>query len=120
MSNPDYRTEEGSLIHRPDAKDMELVANGSGNVCGSCRYFSIAEGQSLMKAQRFIEVLVREHGWKPEYLCSPQNELGVCGATLSGAKSEAATITGRMHKACDQFRPSKGLISITRKTTDPR
>ena len=30
------------------------------------------------------------------------------------------TLTGRLHKACDQYRADNNVVSISRKTTDPR
>lgn len=93
-------------------------ALATNNVCGLCKYFERAEGARLMKAQQFVERLVQEQNWQVKYLASPLNDLGICGAHSSGRAGAEETITGRMHKACDQYRPSKGLVTLTRKTTD--
>lgn len=103
----------------PGADEL-AAAMAAGTVCGECKYFSLAEGQTLMRAQRFVERLVKEHNWQTHHLCSPVNQLGLCGQTVSGQGGDDVTITGRLHKACDHFRPSNGLVTITRKTTDPR
>jgi hypothetical protein len=86
----------------------------TNRVCGECSYLALAHGQKLMVAQKFVERLVREESWQVKHLASPLNDLGVCGAHTSGAAGENETITGRMHMACDQFRPNKGLVSIGR------
>lgn len=92
-------------------------ALATNRVCGECRYFELAEGQRLMRAQQFIERLVREESWQVKYLASPLNDIGICGAHSSGRAGAEETITGRMHMACDQYRPNKGLVSISRKST---
>jgi hypothetical protein len=87
--------------------------------CGECRYFELAEGRRLMEAQRFVERLVQEEGWQVKHLCSPLNDLGICGAHSSGAAGGVESITGRMHKSCDQFRRGD-FVSLRRKTTDAK
>lgn len=87
--------------------------------CGECRYFEVAEGKRLMDAQRFVERLVQEEGWQVKHLCSPLNDLGICGAHSSGVAGGVESLTGRMHKACDQFRRGD-FVSLRRKTTDPK
>lgn len=127
MSDDEIRTPYQTL----GAPGQEMKVTGSvpdelahaiatNRVCGECKYFEIAQGQKLMKAQQFIERLVREENWQVKYLASPLNDIGLCGAHSSGRAGSEETITGRMHAACDQYRPSKGLVSISRKTTDPR
>lgn len=103
----------------PDAEAVKMALE-TGEVCGNCKYFSLAEGQRLIEAQRFVEQLVKEHHWQTRHLCSPVNALGLCGQTVSGAGGDGVTITGRLHKACDHYRPDRGLVSISRKTTDIR
>lgn len=98
----------------PDELRMALETK---NLCGECKHFELAEGQRLMEAQRFVERLVREQEWKLHHLCSPANQLGLCGQSTSGAPGENVTITGRITKACDHFKPNNGLISISRKST---
>lgn len=95
-------------------------AIATNRVCGSCKYFEKAEGQRLMKAQKFVERLVREEHWQVKYLASPLNDLGICGAHSSGRDGAEETITGRMHAACDQYREDRGLVTIRRKTTDEK
>lgn len=90
-------------------------AVSTGEVCARCVYFERAQGQKLMEAQRFVERLVREQDWKVKYLASPLNDLGICGAHSSGRGGADETITGAMHRSCDQFRPNKGLVSLSRK-----
>jgi len=98
-----------SEIHLPTVEERRMAA--SGNVCGECKYFELAEGQKQMEAQRFVERLVREQEWKVEHLCSPTNALGLCGAADAGTGGDQ-TITGRMHMACDQFRQDQGSFSL--------
>ena len=128
MSNDEkfgsYRTLEGQAPQQPiiggtTPEEMRMALN-TQHVCGSCRSFSLAEGQRLMEAQRFVERLVREQEWQARHLASPLNALGICGNGLSGAPGEHAMITGRITKACDAFRPNNGLVSISRRSTDAR
>lgn len=106
------------VVHPDDmsAEEKKLIEDRY-HVCGTCKYFEKAEGQTQMKAQRFIERLVREDNWQVKHLASPVNELGLCGAHSSGTGGESM-LTGRMHKCCDQYRSNQGLVSITRRTTD--
>lgn len=83
------------------------------NTCGQCAYFELAHAQQQMKAQRFLERLVQEEDWQVKYLCSPVNELGICGAHDSGAGGEQC-LTGKMHRACDQFRPDQGKLRVVK------
>lgn len=92
----------------------------TNEVCGECEHFELAVGQKLMDATRFVERLVQEENWQVKHLASPLNDLGICGQYSSGAAGGNETITGRMHKACDAFKRSRGLVRISRKTTDPR
>lgn len=100
---------EGALV-----EEMAHVLSTS-KVCGTCKYFELAHGQALMQGQRFVERLVREEHWQVKHLASPVNQLGVCGAHSSGSKGEDQMLTGRMHKACDQYRPANGTVSTSRK-----
>ena len=100
-----------------DPLEREMLTE-SFDACGQCRYFEKSHGQAEMQAQQFVERLVREEHWQTRHLVSPLNELGICGAHDSGAPGAEQCLTGTMHKACDQFRPNLGLVSITRKTTD--
>lgn len=97
--SPDHRR-----IILPGQDDLDAIGT---NICGTCKYFSLAEGQKRMQAQRFVEVLVREHKWKLHHLCSPLNQLGLCGAHESGERGGESLITGSQHKACDHYRPKK-------------
>lgn len=102
-----------SPVVAPGQDDIEMLA--AQKVCGTCKYFEHARGQELMRAQQFVERLVREEKWKLHHLASPLNHLGVCGAHRSGAKGEQEMITGALHKACDQWRDSAGIVSISKK-----
>lgn len=97
----------------PDSEALEMLA--AQKVCGTCKYFEHARGQELMRAQQFVERLIREEKWQVHHLASPLNHLGVCGAHRSGGKGEQEMITGALHKACDQWRDGEGLVSISRK-----
>ena len=111
---------ESPIVSGPLAEEMAHILS-TGQTCGECRYFSLAQGQALMQGQRFLERLVREDSWQVKHLASPVNQLGVCGAHTSGNKGESEMLTGKMHKACDQFRPGGAkVISLSRKTTDQR
>lgn len=113
-------TSESAIVSGPMVDEMAHVLT-TQRVCGQCKYFSVARGQALMKAQRFLERLVREDHWQVKHLASPVNDLGVCGAHTSGASGEEEMLTGRMHKACDQYRSNEGnVISISRRSTDRR
>lgn len=109
-----WRTADGRAVRSespivpPDETDARMMEQAY-NVCGSCKYFELLEGQRLMKAQKFVERLVREDKWKTEHLVSPLNQLGLCSAHDSGAQQDH-TITGQMHKACDQYRDDKGRV----------
>ena len=98
-----------SPIIVPGAEEMDAIQL-EGKTCGGCKYFSRAEGQRLMEAQRFVECLVREQKWQVHHLCSPLNHLGICGAAVSGSRGEEHHITGMLHKGCDQFRPANGRV----------
>lgn len=100
-----------------DKRELEQVSERF-DVCGECRYFELIHGQRLMKATRFVERLVREENWQTKHLCSPLNELGVCGAYSSGRSGSSEQITGKMHKACDQFRQSRGRFSLVKPRED--
>lgn len=95
----------------PGEREMLLAQN----VCGECRHFDYTQGQAEMKAARFLDQLVREHKWQVRHLAAPANHMGFCGAHNSGARGESRTITAMMNKACDQFRPKNGLVSLHRK-----
>ena len=113
-------TSESPIVSGPMVEEMAHVL-GTQRVCGQCKYFSVARGQALMKGQRFLERLVREDHWQIKHLASPVNDLGVCGAHTSGASGEEEMLTGRMHKACDQFRSNDGkVLSLSRRSTDRR
>ncbi len=116
----DWNHGEGSRGNAPDATgeslivtpgDRELAAiQLEGKVCGGCKYFELDHGQKLMKDQRFLERLVHEEEWQVRHLCSPVNQLGVCGAHLGGSRSDDGMITGTLHKGCDQWRPENGRV----------
>lgn len=112
-------TSESPIVSGALVDEMRHIM-ATNHVCGACKYFSLAQGQSLMVAQQFLKRLVREDNWQVKHLASPVNQLGVCGAHTSGAKGEHETLTGRLHKACDQYRADNNVVSISRKTTDPR
>lgn len=96
-----------SQVVDPTAEEAAMIQQG--RVCGDCTYFDYAEGQAQIQSQRFVERLIREDNWQVKHLVSPVNQLGVCGAHASGAGSDQ-TMTGRMHKACDQYRPDNGKV----------
>lgn len=96
-------------------EEMALYAQNEVKVCGDCKYFEHTHGQAEIKAQRFVERLVREENWQVKHLCSPVNQLGVCGAHDAGTGGEQM-LTGTMHKACDQWRPNKGHLSLVRRS----
>jgi hypothetical protein len=108
-----------SPIVHPDDMDPheQALIEDRYQVCGTCKYFEKAEGQAQMQGQRFVERLVREENWQVKHLASPLNELGICGAHSSGHGGDQM-LTGRMHKACDQYRPDRGRLSLRRKSTD--
>jgi len=98
-----------SKIHLPQAGD-EAFAEAK-DLCGQCKYFELSHGQAQMTAQQFVARLVQEQDWKVEHLCSPLNQLGICGAADAGTGGDQ-TITGTMHVGCDQFRPKNGGFSL--------
>ena len=112
-----WRTPDGtevaagrSQVILPDQADVQQYAEPH-RVCGRCKHFNRAEGQQRMKAQRFVEQLVREHRWKVSHLCSPLNQLGLCGQHESGAGgNEGGMLTGSLHRACDAFRPDLSVV----------
>jgi hypothetical protein len=108
-----------SPVVHPDEMDpleREMLTE-TFQTCGGCKYFERAHGQAEMVRQRFVERLVREDNWQVRHLVSPLNELGICGAHDSGKGGEQ-TLTGTMHKACDQWRPARGKLSVVRRSTD--
>jgi hypothetical protein len=109
---------ESPVVHpsQMDPLEREMLTE-TYKTCGQCRYFEKAHGQAEMVRQRFVERLVREDNWQVRHLVSPLNELGVCGAHDSGKGGEQM-LTGTMHKACDQWRPNAGKLSLVRKSTD--
>lgn len=107
------------IVHPDDMDPLEReMMTETFKACGECKYFEHTHGQSEMHAQKFVERLVREDNWQVRHLASPLNELGICGAHSSGTGNDEQVLTGTMHKACDQWRPKLGLISLRRKTTD--
>lgn len=105
-----------SPVIRPDADDMRTFGRADARTCGQCKHFALVEGQRRIKAQRLVERVVREQGWKQHHLLvSPQNQMGICGAYESGAGSDS-TVTGAIHAACDQFVAANGLLSKTRRS----
>lgn len=120
-----YRTVDGKalradqpLVKTPDRRDIETYGEVY-DVCGTCKYFELAEGQERMRAQKFFERLIRENHWQLRHLAAPENEIGICGAHDSGGGNDQ-TITAKMHKACDQYRPENGLVTLRRATTDKK
>lgn len=118
-----WRTSDGraiindSPVVAPDMSDAKLLESAH-NVCGTCKYFELIEGQKLMEAQKFVERLVREDKWRVHHLASPLNQLGICGAASNPGGDE--TITGKMTKACDQWRDAKGGFSLRKRLEDRR
>ena len=116
--NPDgSATRTESPVVSPDDMDpleREMLSEHY-TTCGQCKYFEHRHGQAEMKAQKFVERLVREDNWQTKHLVSPLNELGICGAHSAGTGSEDQMLTGTMHKSCDQFRLRKGQLSTRRR-----
>ncbi len=107
---------DSPVVHPDDMDSLEReMMTETFRACGQCKYFEHSHGQSEIKAQRFVERLVREDHWQVRHLASPLNELGVCGAHSAGVGGEQQMITGTMHKACDQFRAKRGLVTLRRK-----
>jgi hypothetical protein len=108
-----------SAIVAPNAKDMALYSGAEAQkTCGSCAHFERDVGQARIQGQRFVERLVQEEGWKVEHLCSPVNQLGLCGLWEGGESGgKGSTLTGPMHRACDQHKPANGLMRIRRRKT---
>lgn len=80
--------------------------------CGECKFGDFSDAaQRKIKAERFYERLVREEGWQLKHLCSSPKDLGLCGM------SNGETMTGRLHRGCDQFKPRNGLVKISPKAT---
>jgi hypothetical protein len=105
------------VVHPDDMGKAERdMLTTTYNTCGQCQYFEKAEGQHQMTAQRFLERLVREEDWRAHHLASQPGEMGLCGAHSSGRGGDQM-LTGPLCKACSQFRPNKGLVSIRRKST---
>lgn len=98
-----------SQVIIPGEAEMAAI-HMEGKLCGNCKYFELSHGQTLMRQQRFVERLVREENWQVKHLCSPGNQLGVCGAHHSGSADADAMMTGVLHKGCDQWRPNNGAI----------
>lgn len=114
QTGAEVRGQDAPIVTGALAEEM-AHALSTQRVCGTCKYFELAHGQALMQGQRFVERLVREEHWQVKHLASPLNDLGVCGAHSSGGKGEDQMLTGRMHKACDQYRDANGGISTARK-----
>lgn len=108
----------GLALERPPltiAEERELRDLASNHaVCGHCKYFEHDEGQARMTMLRFLETLTEDQGWQVRHLATNPEHLGMCGAYDSGSGGDH-TLTGMLHKACDQFRPNKGLISLRKK-----
>ena len=100
------------LTPEEDRAMFDLAKNMK--VCGHCKYFELAEGQARMKMLKFLETLVHEHSWQVKHLAAHPEHLGLCGAADSGAGNEH-TLTGMLHKACDQYRENRGLITLRKK-----
>lgn len=91
-----------SMVLRPREEDVALFGT-EVKVCGDCKYFERGLTAKVeVQNQRFFERLVLEEGWKTQHLCSPPEDLGLCGA------GNGEMMTGRMHKACDQYREARG------------
>lgn len=94
------------VINTPAAKEIALYGTEI-KVCGSCKYFRNDEvATEEIRRQRFYERLVREDSWKVKHLGSDPRTHGLCGAT------NGETLTGALHKGCDQFRERNGLMHI--------
>ena len=122
LSTVIYKTQpDGSLtpsqpktVMTPQEEQEMFQLAMNDKVCGQCKYFEHAEGQARMKALRFLKTLTKEHGWQVRHLASNPEHLGLCGAADSGGGNNH-TLTGALHKSCDQFRPNNGLISLRKK-----
>lgn len=98
-----------TAVVQPSERDLARYGAPT-TVCGNCRHFDIGDiAREKIRRERFYERLVREEGWKVKHLCSHPADLGLCGL------SNGDTLTGRLHKGCDQYRPSNGLIRISQK-----
>lgn len=110
----DYSTIESDLIVETSLEQLRRFGMDR-KVCGNCTHFAKSEGQNRIKEQGFIDQLVREHGWKPEFLGSDLSQLGICGQYESGANTSSgkgSCITGPLHDAqtCSGFKPRNGAI----------
>jgi hypothetical protein len=92
---------ESVLVNPTDEVRQKML---HGNTCGTCKYFSLHEGQRLIETQRFLATLVKEHRWQPHHLGAPPETLGDCGAHRSGSRGDETMLTGPLHVACDQWR----------------
>jgi hypothetical protein len=93
------------------ASDEELARYAvPQRTCGECKFGDFTDdARAKIRGERFYERLVREEGWQLKHLCSSPEDLGLCG------QSDGAMMTGRLHRACDQFRANLGLVKLSSK-----
>lgn len=82
--------------------------SATGNICGECRHFEPGHAQAEMARTRFLQVLVKEYGWKVEHAlpgitAERSSEIGLC--------AEAGdTATTAFAPSCDHFSPARGKL----------
>lgn len=98
------REVSSAAVVTPDAGEMARYGNaGMHQVCATCLKFRLKQGQAAMAAERFLERLVIEEGWKTKHLGAPPSTFGLCAETND-------KITSAYARACEHWRGRNGRI----------
>ncbi len=93
-----------AAVVEPTAADLQRYGNaGMHQVCATCAKFRLKQGQEAMAAERFLERLVLEEGWKTKHLGAPPSTFGLCAETSD-------KITSAYARACEHYRGRNGRI----------
>lgn len=89
-------------IVAPNGAELEHYAGTVRDICGTCKFFELKDGQKKMVEEKFLERLVHDERWNLNHMGAPIEYVGICGA--SGGELATTFVS----KACDQYRPRSG------------
>lgn len=89
-------------IVAPSSHEIDNYSGTVKDICGTCKYFELKNGQKKMVEEKFLERLVHDERWQLHHMGAPVEYVGICGA--SGGELATTFVS----KSCDQYRPRGG------------
>lgn len=87
-------------VVKPSKHQLEVFGNPNAKTCGGCRHFRQDAFKAEAKRTQFFRELIKGYEWKPEHLCDPPDQLGLC-------HMRDGTICGPRTAACDHWTPQR-------------